>query len=420
VVDGETAARISGHYGEAPQASGSRIAVTVFTILGALLVGAGIILLLAHNWESLSRGVRAVLSFLPLLAAQAIALVVRRRPAPSRGALEGAALFLALTVAASIALVGQTYHIYGDLGRFLLAWSLLMLPVIYLFRSTSVFVLYLACVTGWCGFMRAEEHETILYWVLFLAALPHFILEARQARHSIATMLGGLGLSIAVVVGASIRLDWDWSGLWIVQYSAVFAALYLAGAYWFGEGASGSRKPLRNLGALGIGVLSFVFTFEDVWRHLDNYHGYHRFSMEPLYARIGGSLVEITAFLVLAIVLGVLLVRRRQFAPLALGVFPILAVAGYSLAFHDAGQLSVVLFNVYSFGAGVFLLISGIRGGKLGTANWGLIWMMAILVSRFLDLDISFVAKGVVFILLGTGFLVTNLILSKKLRRVPS
>ena len=137
VVDGETAAKIRRHYGELSQVPGSKIALTVFTILGSLLVGVGIILLLAHNWENLSRAVRVVLSFLPLLAAQAIAFHVRRKPAPFRGALEGAGLFLSLAIAASIALVGQTYHIYGDLGNFLLTWGLLILPLIYLFRSTT-------------------------------------------------------------------------------------------------------------------------------------------------------------------------------------------------------------------------------------------------------------------------------------------
>ncbi len=47
---------------------------------GALLIGAGIILMLAHNWEDLSRPVRAALSFLPLLLAQGLAgwALVRR------------------------------------------------------------------------------------------------------------------------------------------------------------------------------------------------------------------------------------------------------------------------------------------------------------------------------------------------------
>lgn len=413
ILDGATAAKIRGHYGEPPPASGSKIALTVFTILGALLVGTGIILLLAHNWENLSRELRAVLSFLPLVAAQAIAFHVRRKSAPSRGALEGAALFLSLTIAASIALIGQTYNIYGDLGSFLLVCGCLLLPVMYLFRSTSVFVLYLACITGWCGFMRDTNEGTLFFWGLFLAALPYFILEARRARYSISTALGGLGLALAVLAGASIRLNWGWNGLWMLQYGMVFAALYLAGVYWFSEGTSAAQKPLRNIGALGIGILSFVLTFEDVWKHLFGYPRYHSYFADYSYVNFAGSFLEISVFLVVAGVLCIFLVRRRQFASLVLGVFPLLVMAGYALVINNATVIPAVLFNAYSFGAGLFLLISGIHAGRLGTANLGLIWMLAIIVARFLDLDISFMAKGIVFILLGTGFLATNVILAK-------
>lgn len=417
VLDEAAAARLREHYGDASRLSGSRIAITVFTILGSLLVGTGIILLLAHNWEHLTRPMRAVLSFLPLVAAQAVALFVLRKPAAPRGQLEGAALFLALTVAASIALVGQTYHIHGDLGGFLLVWGLLILPVMYLFRSTSVYILYLACVTGWCGFMRYEERQTLHYWALFLAALPHFAGEARRSRFSVSTVISGLGLSVAILFGAGIRLDWDWEGLWILQYSSIFAALYLAGRYWFGDGPAAAQRPLENAGVAGIAVLSFILTFEDAWNDIFHHRGIGTLAGDHLLSRLGGTFLEIIVFLAAAIILGLLLVKRRKLSALALGAFPVPALIGYTLAAYDWALVSAVLFNAYSFGAGLYFLISGIRAGRLGAANFGLIWMVAIFVARFLDLDLSFVTRGIVFILLGAGFLVTNVILGRRIRR---
>jgi uncharacterized membrane protein len=41
--------------------------VVLFSILGAALMGSGIILLLAHNWDQLSRVMRTVISFAPLV-----------------------------------------------------------------------------------------------------------------------------------------------------------------------------------------------------------------------------------------------------------------------------------------------------------------------------------------------------------------
>ena len=135
VVEAETADRIRAHYGAEPAASGRRIALTVCSILGSVLIGAGLILLLAHNWRGLPRPIRTVLAVAPLLMSQALALWVLATGRCSAAWREGVGTFLTLAVGAAIALIGQTYHIPGDPGRFLLVWMLLALPVIYLLNA---------------------------------------------------------------------------------------------------------------------------------------------------------------------------------------------------------------------------------------------------------------------------------------------
>jgi uncharacterized membrane protein len=46
----------------------------IIAVLGAALIGGGVILLVAYNWEAFDRGARVFLSFLPLLISQLIAL----------------------------------------------------------------------------------------------------------------------------------------------------------------------------------------------------------------------------------------------------------------------------------------------------------------------------------------------------------
>ncbi len=55
-------------------------------MLGSTLVGAGIVLLTAHNWDELSRPIRSIVAFLPLLASHSLVVFVlaRRRSAPRR------------------------------------------------------------------------------------------------------------------------------------------------------------------------------------------------------------------------------------------------------------------------------------------------------------------------------------------------
>ena len=74
----------------------------------------------------------------------------------------------------------------------------------------------------------------------------------------------------------------------------------------------------------------------------------------------------------------------------------------------------LVYFNAYVFVLGLGTLVAGVRARRAGTVNGGLVLLGALIAARFFDLDIGFVLKGVVFILLGIGFLASNLALARR------
>lgn len=76
-ISPENAAAIERHYG--PVESRTNFGFIILATVGAALVGAGIILLIAHNWDDLSRATRTAIAFAPLLIAQALVVTVRVR-----------------------------------------------------------------------------------------------------------------------------------------------------------------------------------------------------------------------------------------------------------------------------------------------------------------------------------------------------
>ena len=72
VVSAEAADKLRQHYGPLGKTDGRRIALVLFGLLGAVLIGGGIILLIAYNWSELTRPVRAAISFAPLVLAQVL------------------------------------------------------------------------------------------------------------------------------------------------------------------------------------------------------------------------------------------------------------------------------------------------------------------------------------------------------------
>ena len=74
------------------------------------------------------RAARTVVSLAPLLVAQALACWIVATQRKSRAWQEGVGTFMTMSVAASIALIGQTYHIPGNMSSFLLTWMVLTVP----------------------------------------------------------------------------------------------------------------------------------------------------------------------------------------------------------------------------------------------------------------------------------------------------
>ena len=412
VLTGEGAERLRQHYGEGEPRSGRRIALTVCSILGAVLIGAGVILLLAHNWDDLSRAARTALSLVPLAAAQALAfwaLATGRRSAAWR---EGLGTYLSLAVGAAIALVAQTYNIPGDTGSFLLTWMLLILPAVYLLDAVVPAVIYLAGMTAWAGCEQSARGHSAWFWVWMALALPYFAAHVRRNPYSPASAVLGWSLAICLGIGMGIVLSPVLENVWIVLYSLLLAAFYLAGTVWFRNSPTAWQNPLHSVGAMGIAGLSLLLSFKWLWHEFDyNHLLLLNFARPEAWA----ALLVLGILLVLATAL-LPAVRRLDPFRLVYGAMPAMAVGGQWLHSRWDSRPPAVLFSLYLFALGLTTLVSGIRRGRIGTVNAGLLMLAALIVARFFDSDLSFVVRGLAFVGVGVGFLVANVVMIKRMK----
>jgi len=416
VLTPEAAEKLKAHYGEPGEGwSAGRIAGIVMAMLGALLVGGGVILLLAHNWADLSRPTRTALSFAPLLVAQALAFYTLWT---GRGTAwrEGVGIGLATAVASSIALIGQTYHIHGDLGSFIFTWMLLILPVIYLLNSSATAAIYLAGITWWSGYAQWRQDDVLLYWPLFALALPHLWLAWRREPFGArAAWLGWAGC-ITLSVGTGIALEKALPGLWTVIYASLFAVMYLAGRRWTPSGEVGWwRNPFTAFGACGIVILGLMLSC--AWPWDDAGWRYYRWAEEYSQFAAMADYLLLLALLGSAVALVVLAAVQKGRDRLWLGVFPAVILTGYLLAaFLQAEEPAVLLVNLYLLVMGIALGVAGIRNVRLGLVNAGMLVVCPLILLRFFDSDFSFVARGLAFIVLGAGFLGANLVAGRRLK----
>jgi uncharacterized membrane protein len=411
VLPPEAADRIRQHYGEIDSAAGRRLAVIIFGVLGGLLIGAGLILLLAHNWDELSRPLRTVLSLVPLMAGQGLAGWVLVRQKESTAWREGVGAYWALSCGVAVALVGQTYHLGSDFASFMLAWTLPALPIVYLLRSSVVAALYWVGVLTWAGAASwsPDSAMELWFWPFAAAAAPHLWWEARGDRYRtrVTLLLWVLGICGCVAIGFGLRGHLD--HLWMWVYSSAFAALFLAGRQWFQAPSSPFRRPLECLGWPSLMVMSLLLSFA---KFSDDFARYR-----PLDFADSGVLrvVAAMAWPLAALVLWLLAIRRRDLWGITAGIVPILVGLGHLVGGYSwSSALSQLAFNVYVLAMGIMTVVTGIKGRQLGPVNVGLLLIAALVVARFFDMDLGFVVRGLAFVLVGIGFLVTNLLIVRR------
>jgi len=417
IVPAEVAERLRRHFGEPGVSNGKKLAVLVLGILGAALIGAGVILLVAHNWDDLSRETRTALAFIPLLAAIALGGWVLLRRRENTAWCEGSATFWALTIGSTISLIAQIYNIHGDTARFFLTWVLLGLPIVYLLRSNVTACFYLIGATTWAGCAASEYNAgtALWYWGLLVLPMPHMIRLWREERYGWGSALTGWVLALSLCVGAGFALEGTMKGSWIGTYTGLLALMYLAGGRWFEEAPTGWHAPWQSVGAIGLGAVALMLTYEWPWKMIQ-YHGWHEV-WAPGSVLVVGNLVAALLPIAAVCVAG----REARMAGwseldrMMVGLAPLCGVVGY--VFAAARQNEVVgrvLFNVYLFALGLGLLVAGLRTNKLGHVNVGLLALSALIIARFFDSDLSFLARGVAFILVGAGFLTTNVVMLRR------
>ena len=416
VIDAAAADRLQAHYAEKTTGSGRRLVVAIFAVFGALLIGGGVILLLAHNWDVFDRGTRAAIALAPLLFSQVLVGWVLLKRTDSTAWREGSATLLALTVAASIALVDQTYHTGGDLESFLWRWSLLLAALPWLLNSTAVAMLFLASLTWWAGAARVEGSQVLIMWPLAAAVVPHLIQIMRSGRRGLraANLQWAIALFLCVAVGLGIENRVP--GLWIVIYVGLFALMITVGAA-NRRGEEGLwRRPLEVVGVVGSILLWLLLSFDEVWRNIGWDHIY---SSEKFHELVWWVDVLVAVGLPLAAiaVMAFLLDRKRNRLALVWGLsVPVIAVVWPLVAATDSSWIGMVAFTLLLFIVGIVTIAVGVRRQSLGTVNLGMVVVALLVVVRFFDSEFGFIFKGFAFILVGLGFLVANILLSRSLR----
>ena len=343
---------------------------TVVGILGGILIAAAFLAFVAANWNEIARPARFAVLLAGIAGAYGLGAWFDRSDRPYLADIS--ATVGSIVFGASIALVGQMYHLSEDFAGGLMLWSAGSLVAAVLTGSRGALAVALAAGCVWSG-MRVTEvadvpHMPFLAFWLVGAALAA-IWNSPVARHLVG--VAALGWLLTIFIGMVDR-----NLINPVLQTAGWTTVLLGGGLIMTDLKSG---PLRTLGLTLSTYGSFALALVLAPVGIDDY-----LSRTPI-APDGGLIAGIAAD---AVLLAIAAARRRTghaFAWLAILLASIVAAGwggaaalpqpwtAYALALASmlclvvSGMLDDVRPRVVAGWIGLGLMIAGITWAVKGS-----------------------------------------------------
>ena len=381
--------------------------VIAFGIIGALLVGMGVVMIIAHNWDNLNTPMKLFVGFVPMLVSQAIAGVLVYKNSESSAWREATSVILVFSVATAISVVSQVYNIHGSLERFLLAWTVLTLPVIYIMRSWMASLLYWIGITWYvveaATGLFGHDNFPSYYWLLAIAAAPYYILLIKRKPDANSISFHNWVIAISFTIALALG-NYEYGDYLLVSaYITMFSVFILVGQLPYFS----NRKLIGNSWLIGgsggtIGLLLFM-TFE--WPDLSD-QSREWWISTPLFIWIALFVVACVLLYIVGSKIGYRNILSKSYTFI---IFLVLFLIGLS-----APVLSRGLTNLLILALGVYTIREGALADKLWKMNYGLLILSVLIICRFFDTNMSFVVRGLLFVGIGVGFFGMNYYMMRK------
>ena len=390
LIDIKTAEKLKNRY---TLKKNTNLLIAMFSIIGSLLLGTGCIMILAKNWYSLPIFLRAAFAFLPLVISQVLAVFVVKTKYENIAWRESVAILVMASVFTANAMVSQVFHLPdGEYSAYILVCGLLSLPIIFILDAASPLLVYYWAILNWAALERSPLNALILLGLFGLGILYVFLkrkqINAKLMYIVLLTITAGFVLTLIMGV--------------ILECSLLLAVLcYFVLLLSFEELPEQLLAPVKIIGTLSSLITVAILTYERMWSYKGSFLS-------------TGSGIMIGVMLITALFFTVRIFKRDKLKFLFVITLIFLSLARFIWIIFDLNSTFFALMltgasNLILLLIGVGFIVSGAKNTALSHINTGMAAVCVLIVMRFFDSDLDLFWRGIVFLLLGAGFLFVNL-----------
>lgn len=396
---------------EKPDYNGTLI--IVFSILGSLLAGTGLVFIFVHFWKLLPMFSKAIFSFLPLLLGQASGIFVFLKKRNKISWCEGASVLWTAGIAATLTLIYNIFDLSIYWYTILILVAVCIIPVILLLKAASPVIVYYSCIITWFIISLNEDNPVIALFITLLSVaggLAYTLVKVNKDKKDV----------------RSIFIHW-------LSIIALISFVITTGTFVDGDMVSG----LAGAGAVGICLLIKSLKEPDIFMPykipgllLTSTMLFAGSGFVIDYINITVQNIIFTLLIFISIPLTLVLSKGKTkdkffISYLALSVFSMIVfIAGaYILDFKTIalfGRWLLIILKVIALAANILLMISGGKERKLLPINIGFISVAAITILTVSLSGLSLIGNGLLLLVFGAVLLAVNFRISRQNQKLKA
>lgn len=403
----------------AAQQEGGDRHVIALSLMGVVLLGAGVITFFAAHWSGMSKLAKLLLLFGGMSAAYIAAAITAARGKLPRIS-ESLWLLGVLLFGANIMLIAQIYNIDSHYPDGVLMWALGGLLVAYAAPAQAAMAAAIALAVLWSG-MESTDFDRmhwgfLLFWAICLPAIY------RKAWLG-ALRLAMIGLLLwSAFYFASLTRNYG-HALYLMQiYFLAYLALFVGGMLLATQQRTQVLAPtVKYYASVAAALAFFALTFPGLQ------------GSSPVWARIPSHLLSDSTWLGITLAAASLLAglaiwhqranpvaetaAHLKWGRLLLAVIGALLTANLFLHGGNSGMMAL-LFNLAFFGALVWLVFHAVHFGDKSLLNLTFLLFAIWLLSRYFDTFWTLFDRSFFFMAGGALLLAGGYVLEKQRRKL--
>lgn len=389
---------------------------TVIAGLGAVLVLAGLVLVLSNNWYDFSHTLRLFLAICPALFTIGFSLFVLKKYPEIRAWREIAGIAMFYGLGTCVALIVNIYHAEANGPVIVLNWLVCATPVLFVLNSRLSFILYFIYATWFAlatGYPQYPETSPWHYvWMLTLSFLfLWYDQKSVRANWFYIALSWIFPIALLWLLGIFSSHS-NFATFNFLTYCSAMACLLIWAAKtdsFTGNAFLNGIKIVPRLALLGILA---AFSMADLWNKVvyENLIKKRGFQHDFLFW-LSSTVVIISALASLRSKY-----QKKETVPAEVWAASLFAAVFYAIGFtwHEAAMWFVTPLLVY---VGAVYVNRGVKTNRLPLLNYGLLWLAVALLCRIIDVSQSNLTRGLIFIALGLVLLIFNLFFIRRRKK---